>query len=153
MKMKNTSIKKRVTLYYSAVLIAIAAALFIVFYFAALRQIDVVSQDTVMKAVQNSFDDITAGDDFIEIDSDFDSYRKGVTLLVYSESGKLIKGRVPKDFPSYLPLEAGNFETIEGEEDTWIVYDLYSTYEKRPGHLGQRHLSSDNSVNTLTLSC
>ena len=57
--------KKRVTLYYSAVLIAIAAALFIVFYFAALRQMDVVSQDTVMKAVQNSFDDITAGDDFI----------------------------------------------------------------------------------------
>lgn len=149
MKMKNASIKKRVTLYYSAVLIAIAAALFIVFYFAALRQMDVVSQDTVMKAVQNSFDDITAGDDFIEIDSDFDSYRKGVTLLVYSESGKLIKGRVPKDFPSYLPLEAGSFENIEGEEDTWIVYDLYNTYENGQGIWVRGIYPLDNSVNTL----
>ena len=149
MKMKNASIKKRVTLYYSVVLVAIAVALFTVFYFAALRQMDVVSQDTVMKAVQNSFDDITAGEDFIEIDSDFDSYRKGVTLLVYSESGKLIKGRVPKDFPSYLPLEAGSFENIEGEEDTWIVYDLYNTYENGQGIWVRGIYPLDNSVNTL----
>lgn len=131
-KMKNTSIKKRVTLYYSAVLILITAALFIVFSFTSLRQMDVVSKDTVMKAVQNSFDDIQAGEDFIEIDNDFDSYRKGVTLLVYSESGKLIKGSLPKDFPSYIPLESGNFDEVECEDDTWLIYDLYNTYEN--GH-------------------
>lgn len=149
MKMKNASIKKRVTLYYSAVLILITVALFAVFYFTSLRQMDVVSQDTVMKAVQNAFDDITAGDDFIEIDSDFDAYRKGVTLLVYSESGKLIKGSLPKDFPSYLPLENGNFEETKGEEDTWISYDLYETYENGQSIWVRGVYPIDNSVNTL----
>lgn len=147
--MKNTSIKKRVTLYYSAVLILITVALFVVFYFASIRQMDVVSKDTVMKAVQNAFDDITAGDDFIEIDSDFDAYRKGVTLLVYSDSGKLIQGRVPKDFPSYLPLETGNFEAIEGDDDTWLIYDLYNTYENGQGIWVRGIYPMDNSMKTL----
>ncbi len=149
MRMKNASIKKRVTLYYSAVLILITMTLFAFFYFTSLRQMDVVSKDTVMKAVQNAFDDITAGEDFIEIDSDFDAYRKGVTLLVYSESGKLIKGVLPKGFPSYLPLENGSFEDIEGEDDTWVSYDLYNTYENGQSIWVRGVYPIDNSVDTL----
>ena len=147
--MKNASIRNRVTLYYSAVLILITAALFTVFYFTSHRQMDVVSKDTVMKAVQNSFDDITAGDDFIEIDNDFDSYRKGVTILVYSESGRLIQGRLPKDFPSHMPLETGNFEAVEGEDDTWLIYDLYNIYENGQGIWVRGIYPMDNSVRTL----
>lgn len=148
-KMKNASIKKRVTLYYSAVLISITAALFIVFSFTSLREMNVISKDTVMKAVQNSFDDIQAGEDFIEIDNDFDSYRKGVTLLIYSESGKLIKGRLPKDFPTFLPLESGKFDEVEGNDDTWLTYDLYNTYENGQSIWVRGVYPIDNAVQML----
>ncbi len=148
-KMKNASIKKRVTLYYSAVLISITAALFIVFSFTSLREMNVISKDTVMKAVQNSFDDIQAGEDFIEIDNDFDSYRKGVTLLIYSESGKLIKGRLPKDFPTFLPLESGKFDEVKGNDDTWLTYDLYNTYENGQSIWVRGVYPIDNAVQML----
>lgn len=57
-KMKNSSIKKRVTLYYSLTLILITLLLTGVFLLTASRQATLVSKDTLMRAVQNSFDDI-----------------------------------------------------------------------------------------------
>ena len=54
-KMKNSSIRKRVTLYYSIVLVLITLLVFGVFLMTASRQVNTVSKDTVMKAVQSSF--------------------------------------------------------------------------------------------------
>ena len=147
--MKNSSIRKRVTLYYSLVLVVITVLVFGVFLFTASRQTTVVSKDTVMKAVQNSFDDIEYENDIIEIDNDFDSYYRGVTLLVYSEDGKLIKGSVPRDFPSYTPLTQGDYEEIKAEENTWLVYDLYNTYENGQGIWVRGIYDMDNAAATL----
>ena len=97
--MKNSSIKKRVTLYYAFVMISITLIISLLLSFSIERQISVITKDTLMKAVQNSFEDIEYENQIIEIDNDFDAYVKGVTLLVYSESGNLVKGSVPTDFP------------------------------------------------------
>lgn len=147
--MKNSSIRKRVTLYYSLVLIIITVLVFGVFLLTANRQTTIVSKDTVMKAVQNSFDEIEYENDIIEIDNDFDSYYRGVTLLVYSEDGKLIKGSVPRDFPSSTPLTQGDYEEIETEESTWLVYDLYNTYENGQGIWVRGIYDMDNAAATL----
>lgn len=147
--MKNSSIRKRVTLYYSLVLIIITVLVFGVFLLTANRQTTIVSKDTVMKAVQNSFDEIEYENDIIEIDNDFDSYYRGVTLLVYSEDGKLIKGSVPRDFPSSTPLTQGDYEEIKAEESTWLVYDLYNTYENGQGIWVRGIYDMDNAAATL----
>lgn len=147
--MKNSSIRKRVTLYYSLVLIIITVLVFGVFLLTASRQTTIISKDTVMKAVQNSFDEIEYENDIIEIDNDFDSYYRGVTLLVYSEDGKLIKGSVPRDFPSATPLTQGDYEEIEVEDSTWLVYDLYNTYENGQGIWVRGIYDMDNAAATL----
>lgn len=147
--MKNSSIRKRVTLYYSLVLILITVLVFGVFLFTASRQTTIVSKDTVMKAVQNSFDEIEYENNIIEIDNDFDSYYRGVTLLVYGEDGKLIKGAVPRDFPSSTPLTQGDYEEIEAEESTWLVYDLYNTYDNGQGIWVRGIYDMDNAAATL----
>ena len=147
--MKNSSIRRRVTLYYSLVLISITVSVFGVFLLTASIQSSVVSKDTVMKAVQNSFDEIEYANDVIEIDNDFDSYYRGVTLLVYSEKGKLIKGSPPRDFPSYTPLAQGDYEEIKTEENTWLVYDLYNTYENGQGIWVRGIYDMDNAAATL----
>ena len=72
-KMKNSSIKKRVTLYYSLALILITLLLTGVFLLTASRQVTLVSKDTLMGAVQNSFDDIECKDNIIQVDNDFDA--------------------------------------------------------------------------------
>ncbi len=149
MNMKHTSIRKRVTLYYSLILIFITLLLAGVFLITASRQVQVVSKDTVMRAVQNAFDEIECKNDVIQIDSDFDSYSKGVTLLIYSEEGRLIKGSTPRDFPSKTPLQNGDHQEFDSGEDIWLIYDLYQTYENGQGIWVRGIYAMDSSLQTL----
>ncbi|MEG1725313.1 MAG: HAMP domain-containing sensor histidine kinase [Anaerovoracaceae bacterium] len=126
--MKNFSIKKRVTLYYSFVLITIAVLFFGVFVAATDIQTTNITEKTMATAVQNAFDEITCDNDIIEIDNDFDAYSRGVTLLIYSANGTLILGTPPADFPASTPLTSGSYEPVTSENDNWLVYDLYNNY-------------------------
>ena len=148
-RMKNSSIKKRVTLYYSLVLILITLLLTGVFLLTASRQVTLVSKDTLMGAVQNSFDDIECKDNIIQVDNDFDAYTKGVTLLIYSEGGTLIKGSTPRDFPSYMPLQNGDYQEFDSGEDIWLIYDLYNTFENGQGIWVRGIYAMDGTLQTL----
>jgi len=147
--MQNSSIKKRVTLYYALVMILITLIISLLLSFSIERQISVITKDTLMKAVQNSFEDIEYENHIIEIDNDFDAYVRGVTLLIYSESGDLIKGSVPTDFPSYTPLSVGDYQEIETEEHIWLMYDLFHTYENGQGLWVRGLYAMDDASDTL----
>lgn len=147
--MKNSSIKKRVTLYYAFVMISITLIISLLLSFSIERQISVITKDTLMKAVQNSFEDIEYENQIIEIDNDFDAYVKGVTLLVYSESGNLVKGSVPTDFPSYTPLSTGDYQELETDEHIWLIYDQFHTYENGQGLWVRGIYAMDDATDTL----
>ncbi len=148
-KMKNSSIKKRVTLYYSFMLILITLLLTGVFLLTASRQATMVSKDTLMGAVQNSFDDIDCKNNILQIDNDFDAYTKGVTLLIYSDEGTLIKGSTPSGFPSHMPLQNGDYQEFDSGEDIWLIYDLYNTYENGQGIWVRGIYAMDGTLQTL----
>lgn len=147
--MKNASIRKRVTLYYSLVLILITVLTFGVFIITARSQTEITSKDTVMKAVQNGFDEIDAVGNALQVDNDFDMFHKGVSLLIYDEKGEIVKGSAPAQFPASTPLSAGNFEELITDDDTWLVYDLYNTYENGQGIWIRGIYALDNGVATL----
>lgn len=149
MKMKNSSIRKRVTLYYSIVLVLITLLVFSVFLMTASRQVNTVSKDTVMKAVQSSFENVDYENEVLEIDNDFDSYHKGVILLVYSEDGQLIKGSAPGGFPAYTPLSTATYQEIEDGRETWLVYDLFNSYENGQGIWVRGIYDMDSTLRTL----
>ena len=148
-KMKNSSIRKRVTLYYSIVLVLITLLVFGVFLMTASRQVNTVSKDTVMKAVQSSFENVDYENEVLEIDNDFDSYHKGVILLVYSEDGQLIKGSAPGGFPAYTPLSSATYQEIEDGRETWLVYDLFNSYENGQGIWVRGIYDMDSTLRTL----
>ena len=147
--MNNTSIKKRVTLYYALVLISITLIISLLLSFSISRQINVITKDTLMHAVQNSFEDIEYENQIIEIDNDFDNYVKGVTLLIYSEEGGLIKGSVPSDFPPSVPLENGHYKELDTETHIWLVYDLYYTYDNGQSLWVRGIYALDDATDTL----
>lgn len=149
MKMKNSTIRKRVTLYYSTALILITVLILGLFVITAGRQVKAVSKDTIMKAVQNSFDDIDYNRSMIEIADDFDAYRKGVTLIVYDEDGKLLKGSLPKQFPAQTPLSSGGYQEVDTEENTYLIYDLFHSYDNGYGIWVRGIYSMDASAETL----
>ncbi len=148
--LKNSSIKNRVTLYYASAMIIITVSIFILLSVSVSRQINVITKDTLIQAVQNSFEGIDYENHIIEIDDDFDSYVKGVTLLVYSESGDLIKGSVPSDFPGGTPLTAGEYKELETEQHIWRVYDLFYTYDNGQSLWVRGIYSLDDASATLS---
>lgn len=147
--LNNTSIKKRVTWYYAFVMILITLTISLLLSFSISRQINVITKDTLMHAVQNSFEDIDYDNQIIEIDNDFDNYVKGVTLLVYSEEGILIKGSVPSDFPGSVPLEMADYKELETDTNIWLVYDLYQTYDSGQGIWVRGIYALDDATDTL----
>lgn len=149
MKMKNSSIRKRVTLYYSIVLVLITLLVFIVFLMTASRQVNTVSKSTVMEAVQSSFENVDYENEVLEIDNDFDSYHKGVILLVYSEDGQLIKGSAPSGFPAYTPLSTATYQEIEDGKETWLIYDLFNSYDNGQGIWVRGIYDMDSTLRTL----
>jgi len=147
--MKDMSIRKKVTWYYSLVLVAVTVLVFGVFIITIDLQTNTISKSTLTDAVQNAFDEIESDHSVVEIDDDFDNYYKGVTLLVYSEKGTLIKGSVPSTFTKTVPLSAGHYRTVNISGEKWLVYDLYNTYENGQGIWIRGMYATDNSSATL----
>lgn len=149
MKINNLSIKNRVTLYYALALILITAFIFAVLIGTGERQIQAVSQKTIMTAVQDSMEDIECRKGVIEINSDFDLYRKGVTLVIYGEEGNLIKGNVPGSFPAYAPLSEAGYHEISGKDNTWLIYDLKNSFENGQVLWVRGIYNMDNTLKTM----
>lgn len=148
--LKNLSIKKRVTLYYALTMIIIALFVSILLSFSINQQVHIITKDTLMHAVQDSFEDVDYDNQIIEIDNDFDNYVKGVTLLVYTENGNLIKGSVPSSFPNHTPLESNEYREIETDSHIWLVYDLYQHYENGQALWVRGIYALDDAIDTVS---
>lgn len=147
--MKNRSIRARVTLYYSVVLILITIVVFGTFLITIDLQTTNVSRSNLTTAVQSAFDSIEYTNTLIEVDNDFDGYYKGVQRLVYSETGSLIIGSLPSEFPSATALTNDTFKEIEGTSETWLVYDLYNVYPNGQAIWIRGITTLDNGVATI----
>lgn len=126
--MKNMSIKNKVTIYYSVVLIAVAAILVAAFLVTMDYQTKSAAKSNLIKTVQSSFEDIEHEHGELDIDDDFDVYKKGAALSVYSNKGKLLRGTVPGSFPNNIELKSDSFREITSGDEKYIVYDLYTKY-------------------------
>ena len=149
MKNKNMSIKKRVTLYYAFALILITTLIFAVLIGTSKKQVQSVSESTIMNAVQDSMESIECRNGVIEINSDFDLYSKGVTLIIYDERGNSIKGSAPGSFPFQEPLSEDGYHEIKGEENTWLVYDLKHRFENGQALWIRGIYNMDNTLSTM----
>lgn len=137
------------TLYYSVVLILITIVVFGTFLITIDLQTTNVSRSNLTSAVQSAFDSIEYTNTLIEVDNDFDGYYKGVQRLVYSESGSLIIGSLPSEFPSATALTNDTFKEIEGVSETWLVYDLYNVYPNGQAIWIRGITTLDNGVATI----
>ena len=122
------SIRRRITAYYAGVLFVVILASAVLLFFGSQTYIRHTARQDLIDAVQNGFDEINYRNDVITINEDYDTYYRGVTLVLYSESGERLKGSLPKDFPKDTPLESGTYKDVTAEGETWLVYDAYRSY-------------------------
>ncbi len=125
MNMKKLSIKGRVTLWYTSLLIMLLCVV-VVYLFAFSGQVftrqikykllDIVS-DTVQEVRFHNG----------EMDTeDMDFYKDGVSIFVYDTNGRLIAPRINRGMQVDSILEDQSVKRVVMEKEVWMVHDLYA---------------------------
>lgn len=127
--MKRLSIKLRVTLWFTLMMVLLVAAV-LTFLIAAGEHIELLgARNTLTRTVAESFDELEWDDGKLDA-ADFDSYSRGVYLAVYSADGNRIYGRLPKGFDDSLALSGAGIRSEAGENGDWLVYDEFGSISK-----------------------
>ncbi|MEG2306156.1 MAG: HAMP domain-containing sensor histidine kinase [Erysipelotrichaceae bacterium] len=121
--MKKLSIKARITLWYTT-LVIILMAIVLTFLGASIENILMSKAENDCKEVAIEMaDEIKVEDGKLEFDEDFKIADKGVMLLVY-DHGNLVKGDVPDLFPQNTEFRNGQEYTTTSEKMQWLTYDV-----------------------------
>ncbi len=120
--MKRLSIKAKVTLWYSALVAVIIAALLIfLFVVSDLRLHEDIYERLEDAAVETYFStEVRHGE--LKFDDDVDYFMDGIFLSVYDEYGDFLYGIIPQGFygAEFIPDSAYQ---LEQDDKTWIVFD------------------------------
>ena len=124
--MKRSSIKLRLTLWYTLLMLLMAAV--------TLTFVMAISSSVANQTVLDSLDrtlrenalqaDIVDGE--LEIGSGFGFYRSGIYTVVYSKSQALLAGQLPQALTALtIPFENGLTRPVETEQGSYYVMDLW----------------------------
>ncbi len=124
--MKRSSIKLRLTLWYTLLMLLMAAV--------TLTFVMAISSSVANQTVLDSLDrtlrenalqaDIVDGE--LEIGSGFGFYRSGIYTVVYSKSQALLAGQLPQALTALtIPFENGLTRPVETEQGNYYVMDLW----------------------------
>lgn len=122
--MKRLSIKMRVTLWYTG-LIVIIMALVLAFILTSSDKILLFNmKDQLKSTVKESMEDIEYKHGQLKIDDDFETLEDGVNISIYSKQGELLVGHSPTSFNKKISLKSDEIQTIKDGNKEWIVYDF-----------------------------
>ena len=122
--MKRLSIKMRVTLWYTG-LIVIIMALVLAFILTSSDKVLLFNlKDQLKSTVKESVEDIEYKHGQLKIDDDFETLEDGVNISIYSKQGELLVGHSPTSFNKKISLKSDEIQTIKDGNKEWIVYDF-----------------------------
>lgn len=120
--MKRLSIKMRVTLWYTG-LVVIIMALVLAFILTSSDKVLLFNMKNQLKStVKESIEDIEYKHGKLKIDDDFETLEDGVNILIYSKQGELLAGKT--GFNKNVSLKSDEIQTIKDGNKEWIVYDF-----------------------------
>ncbi|GAB6448881.1 HAMP domain-containing sensor histidine kinase [Bacillus luti] len=122
--MKKLSIKMKVTLWYTG-LVVIIMALVLAFILTSSDKVVLFNMKNQLKStVKESIEDIKYKQGQLKIDDEFETLEDGVNLLIYSKQGELLAGNSPAGFNKKVSLKSDEIQTIKNGNKEWIVYDF-----------------------------
>ncbi|WP_088293007.1 sensor histidine kinase [Bacillus mycoides] len=122
--MKRLSIKMRVTLWYTG-LVVIIMALVLAFILTSSDKVLLFNMKNQLKStVKESIEDIEYKHGQLKIDDEFEALEDGVNIIIYSKQGELLAGHNPTTFNKKVSLKSDEIQTIKDGNKEWIVYDF-----------------------------
>ncbi len=121
--MKIRSIKLRVTLWYSLLMLLLCGLVLGFMVFASGKIAQSGAKDALIAVVDDNLSEIEYDDGELDIDDDFAYQKNGVTSVIYSENGQLLDGYLPGGFDVEEPLLEGEVRTVIINGQPYSVYD------------------------------
>lgn len=120
---KRLSIKMRVTLWFTAVMIVMVAATLLFLFSTSQKEVRNASAYTLEDALQDNLAEIDCEDGALVFDDDFISVRGDVSVSVYSAEGTFLYGKTPKGFAVGTSFADRQLQTVESYGVEWYAYD------------------------------
>ncbi len=140
--MKNASLQWKLTLWFSAALVLMAALTFVSVFFVSQAVLQKTVRDELIHTVEDNVDEvefylsadqmeqdggadqyIRYGVGYLEIDDDFLDRVNGVTTALYQAGGALLYGENPLAAAGALPFVDGVCRSVRLNGETWYVFD------------------------------
>lgn len=128
--MKKLSIKMRVTLWYSLLMLLLAALVLGFMVLVSGYVAESGARDALVRVVEANMDEVEYDDGEIDIDDDFAYFKNGVSSVVYSADSKLAGGHITSGFASDEPLIDGKVRTVGSDGVQYYIYDRLITFGK-----------------------
>ncbi|MEI7885098.1 MAG: HAMP domain-containing sensor histidine kinase [Clostridia bacterium] len=138
--MKKLSIKLKVTLWYTGLIVLLMLAVFS-FIFVSAEQTVTTRAKTNLEDVTNDIaGEIEYDDGKLSSDKEVSLYDKGIYIVIYQGNNPVL-GKNPVGFPTYDAMSFPKTSTVAAKSENWLVYDLISE-----GDLSVRGIYSLNTV-------
>lgn len=143
--MKALSVKMKVTLWYTGLIMAVLSVIFAAVLYAADDVLLLNLQDDLENEVYGNASSLELRrDGSLRLD-DLDFLHDGVMLAVYDAGGGLIAGLTPMQLPQ-TEFKSELLQTVTNGNQTWYVFDLYMKLAGMPGGVWLRGTTSLSSI-------
>ncbi|WP_019242718.1 MULTISPECIES: sensor histidine kinase [Bacillus] len=122
--MKHLSIKWKVTLWYTGLIVLILTIVLVFVMASADKVLLFNTEDALEDVVKDAAEDIEYKHGVVEIDDDLELFDDGVSLLIYDKSGELVKGFPPSGFKENTKFLSESIQTVNSGDQKWLVYDI-----------------------------
>ena len=122
--MRFLTIKTRVTIYFTLMMLLIVGLVIGVILIAGRGVISDTAEGTLLDVVHDEIDDVEFDGGYLDLD-ELDFYRHNVYVQAYDASGLLLGGAGPSDFDGAAEFHNGEIRSVSVDNQPWLVYDLY----------------------------
>lgn len=127
--MRKLSLKMKLTLLYTALMMAVICVSLGILFSLSSHQILASVQMRLRESVFEASEDVDYDDGRLEFDSDLNDLENGVYLSVYDSDGTFLYGRTPYNFSNTMAFEDGNLRSDTQNGQDYYVLDVYASVE------------------------
>ena len=121
--MKFLSIKTRVTIYFTLMMVLVVVLVFGVILIAGRGVISDTAEGTLLDVVHDEIDDVDMDEGYLDLD-ELDFYRHNVYVQAYSADGEFLGGAGTNDFDGEEEFHNGEMRQVTIDGSPFLVYDL-----------------------------
>ena len=145
--MRFITIKTRVTIYFTLMMILVVALVLIFMLIVGNRVLTNNAEATLLDVVHDNIDDVEYKGGYLDLD-ELNLYRHNVYILVYDEQEQLIGGAGLRHFDGDEEFLNGQTRDVTIDGEKYLVYDLY--VQNPGGNVWLRGITStDNSFSAV----